>query len=70
MGKNYTYITKEGDSFDLLALRYYNNEKLANRIIEENPDYADSVILDGGITLSIPVIEKPVNNTMKAPWRQ
>ena len=32
------HITAEGDTFDALALEYYNNEKLASTIIQANPD--------------------------------
>ena len=32
------YITREGDTFDALALAYYNDEKQAHVIIQANPD--------------------------------
>lgn len=37
----YEYTTQDGDTFDLLALDMYNDERLAHYIIEYNPDYAD-----------------------------
>lgn len=64
------YTTREGDTFDLLSLRFYNEEKLANHIIEANPDYADVVVFSGGINLTIPVIEEPELTETKAPWRR
>lgn len=63
-------MTKEGDSFDLLELRYYDEEKLAHHIIRANPDYADVIIFEGGIELTIPVIEEQESNETKAPWRR
>lgn len=68
--KYYTYTTKTGDMFDMLALKYYDEEKMAHHIIQANPDYADVVIFDGGIVLKIPVIEEPESTETKAPWRR
>ena len=37
------YTTREGDTFDALALEMYGEEMLAHYIVEFNPDYADAV---------------------------
>ena len=37
----YEYITQEGDTFDLLALDMYNDERLAHYIIEYNQDKSE-----------------------------
>lgn len=66
----YTYTTKEGDAFDLLALRYYDEEKLAHHIIQANPDYTDVIVFESGIKLTIPVIDEPETTETKAPWRR
>lgn len=68
--KYYTYTTKAGDMFDMIALKYYDEEKMAHHIIQANPDYADVVIFDGGIVLTIPIIEEPELTETKAPWRR
>ena len=68
--KYYTYTTKEGDTFDLLALRYYDEEKLANYIISANPYYADVVVFESGVKLTIPIIDEPETTETKAPWRR
>ena len=68
--KYYIYTTREGDTFDLLSLRYYDEEKLANYIIEANPDYADVVVFEGGVKLIIPIIDEPETTETKAPWRR
>ena len=39
-----TYTTREGDTFDALALAMYGEERLAHRIIKFNPDTADVVV--------------------------
>lgn len=68
--KYYAYTTKAGDTFDLLALRYYDEEKMAHHIIQANPDYVDVIVFDGGVALTIPAIEELESTEMKAPWRR
>ena len=45
----YEYTTQDGDTFDLLALDMYNDERLAHYIIEYNPDYCDVIVFEGGV---------------------
>ncbi len=64
------YTTRQGDTFDELALQVYNSEKKAHLLIEANPDYADVLIFDAGIELTIPVDEEIVLPETLAPWRR
>lgn len=64
------YTTRQGDTFDELALQAYNSEKMAHLLIEANPDYADVLIFDAGIELTIPVDEEIVIPETLAPWRR
>lgn len=66
----YKYTTKEGDMFDMIALNFYNEEKMATTIIEANPDYADVVIFDAGIELIIPIVQDTEGIETKPPWRR
>ena len=66
----YNYITQEGDTFDLLALEMYNDERLAHYIIEFNPDYVDVIIFEGGIHLKLPIVENPETIETIPPWRR
>ena len=64
------YVTVEGDTFDMLALKFYSNEKLASVIIQANPDYCDTLIFEAGIPLVIPdVIEATLPGSLP-PWRR
>ena len=64
------YITVEGDTFDLLALRFYNDEKLASTIIQANPEYCDTLIFEAGISLNIPTsVDMALPETLP-PWRR
>lgn len=65
-----TYVTIEGDTFDALALRFYNDEKLASTIIQANPDYCDTLIFEAGISLSIPDTAAVVLPETLPPWRR
>ena len=65
-----TYITVEGDTFDALALRFYNDEKLASTIIQANPDYCDTLIFEAGVSLTIPEAAAAVLPETLPPWRR
>ena len=52
-----SYITREGDTFDALALEMYGEETLAHYIIEFNPDYADVLIFEANTALRLPIVE-------------
>lgn len=66
----YEYTTQDGDTFDLLALDMYNDERLAHYIIEFNPDYSDVLIFEGGVLLKLPVVEEAETSETVPPWRQ
>lgn len=65
-----TYITVEGDTFDALALRFYNDEKLASTIIQANLDYCDTLIFEAGVSLTIPEAAAAVLPETLPPWRR
>ena len=65
-----THITVEGDTFDSLALQYYNDEKLASVIIQANLDYCDTLIFEAGIELTIPEVTTVALPGTLPPWRR
>ena len=65
-----TYITVEGDTFDSLALRFYNDEKLASTIIQANLDHCATLIFEAGILLVIPDVSTVVYPETLPPWRR
>lgn len=62
--------TTEGDTFDALALEFYNDEQKASQIIAENPDYCDVLIFEAGVTLWIPVVDEVELPETLPPWRR
>ncbi|MCH5315720.1 MAG: tail protein X [Eubacterium sp.] len=66
----YEYETRQGDTFDELALQFYDNELLAHLIIDFNPQYSDYLIFDEGINLRIPIYETKQSVETLPPWKQ
>lgn len=64
-----SYTTKEGDTFDILALHFYNDEFQAHQIMGVNPNYIHYISLPPGIILRIPVIEAESSVTLP-PWKR
>lgn len=64
------YITVEGDTFDSIALLFYNDEKLASTIIQANPNYCGTLIFEAGVSLSIPEAATVAMPETLPPWRR
>lgn len=64
------YTTRRGDTFDELALQVYDSESKAHILIDANPDYADVLIFDEGVALTIPVLNEEEQPNTLAPWRR
>ena len=65
-----TIQTVEGDTFDGLALEFYNEEKKASLIIGANLDYCDVLIFEAGVQLRIPIVEDAELPETLPPWRR
>lgn len=64
------YETKAGDTWDSIAFDFYTDEKMASRLIQENKEYADVLIFEGGERLAIPVMDDDDETPSEAPpWR-
>ena len=68
--KYYKYTTKEGDTFNIITLNFYDEEKMATTIIEANPDYSDVIIFDADVELIIPIVEDVDGIETTPPWRR
>lgn len=64
-----TYTTTQGDMWDLIAKRLYNDEASLNVLLEVNQQYADIVIFPAGIVLEVQKYTAPVTS-MLPPWRR
>lgn len=64
------HMTAEGDTFDALALHYYNDEKLASAIIQANLDHCSTLIFEAGVSLVIPEVSTVTYPETLPPWRR
>lgn len=64
-----TYTTTQGDMWDLIAKRLYNDEASLNVLLEANQRYADMVVFPEDIELVVPEYTAPVTS-MLPPWRR
>ena len=64
------YITRAGDTFDLLAIAAYDEEKMASCIIQANPLHMGTLIFEAGVKLKIPVLDKTETPSTLPPWRR
>ena len=69
MDRYYTYKTLEGDTFDCIALDFYNKETLASIIIQANLKYRKIITFSAGIELIIPIIEQSSADSLP-PWKR
>lgn len=67
--KYLSYTTKQGDTFDIIALKYYNNEKYASLLMQNNVGHIGTIVFPRGVTLKIPVIVKSAQSTLP-PWKR
>ncbi len=64
-----TYTTRAGDTFDILALDFYNDEYKANLLIEANPAYRKVLVFPAGVRLQVPRHEQTAATTLP-PWKR
>lgn len=71
MANDTIYVTRRGDTFDMMAIAAYNEERMASKIIEANPRYAGTLVFNEGVSLVIPSMsdEELMPETV-APWRR
>jgi phage tail protein X len=64
----WTYVTQQGDTWDVLALDIYGTEMLQAFLIAANPDQAGVLFFPAGVTLVIP--DTPITATAlpQPPW--
>lgn len=65
------YRTSQGDTWDMIAYRMYpfaGKENLMSRLIEANPEYADTVIFPAGVIIYVPNVSKTTPETLP-PWK-
>lgn len=67
-----THTVSAGESFDLIALKYYGNEFMADKLMQqkENKHYINVITFGGGEILTIPIYDDIESKETLAPWRR
>lgn len=66
----WTYTTRQGDTWDAIALDAYGTEMLAGYLQQANPGYANLVYFPAGIVLNIPSTPTEAMAGPSAPWKR
>jgi phage tail protein X len=65
------HITSNSERWDLLAWNYYGDPTLFGAIVLANPTIAIEPVLEAGLTIMIPVMQKPAAAAPNLPpWKQ
>lgn len=70
MTESKKHITRDGDRWDKLAWDYYRDVSLMGLLIESNPHAPITPVLPSGMTLHIPLIERPSSPQELPPWKR
>ena len=61
------YITKQNDTWDLIAFNHYGNENMMSELIDENLSLSHYVIFPAGIKINIPEAVLKISKSLP-PW--
>lgn len=67
------YIVKDGDRWDTIAYKAYGDATLFNGIIEANPAFTVTAVLEAGTRLIIPILDNSdieVDSQLLPPWKR
>lgn len=62
------YITKSGDTWDMIAKEVYGSEYHADVLMAENAAHIETFIFQAGVELSTPALEEERNGLLP-PWK-
>lgn len=69
MPSNYTTI--QGDTWDIISLKNYNDEHFVGELIEQNWQHRDVVFFSAGVKLTIPdITTEQLDSQNLPPWRR
>ena len=62
------YITKSGDTWDVIAIEVYGNEYHADVLMAANPEHIGTFAFSAGVELSTPELAE-VRDGLLPPWK-
>lgn len=63
------YTTVQGDMWDTIAKRVYDDEAGMNTLMEANTEYVEVAVFPAGVSLEVPDWEAPASSLLP-PWRR
>lgn len=63
------YICAQGETFDLVALKVYGDEKYASLLLAENPELCHLMTFRGSERIVVPALEEEGKDET-APWKR
>lgn len=64
------YTTMQGDTWDGIAYKLYQDESYMTDLMKLNPDLTQTVIFSAGVVLSLPEVVEPQQATDLPPWKR
>lgn len=65
-----TYATRQGDTWDMIALRTLGAERYMDLLIDANPAHNYVSRFNDGVVLTVPALPAPVRPASLPPWRR
>lgn len=62
------YITKQGDTWDMIAKKVYGNEKRMDFLMQNNRKLLEYFIFPAGVILNVPELPEKLDADLP-PWR-
>lgn len=64
-----SYVTKSGDTFDMIAYRQLGSCNFTPDVINANRNFIPTMIFSAGVKLNIPEVEKSKSASLP-PWKR
>ncbi|OBZ08045.1 tail protein X [Bacillus sp. FJAT-26390] len=64
-----TYMTSQGDTWDMIAYKLYGSAKMLPLLIKANGQNAGTVIFSAGLLLQVPTAPEELPTDLP-PWRR
>jgi len=64
------YTTKQGQTWDQIALEALGNEKLMHLLLQENPEHRFTVFFSAGTELKVPDVSTDDKPETLPPWKK
>jgi phage tail protein X len=67
------YVSKQGDRWDIIAMKAYGDASLINGLIESNASVVISPIIPLGTRIIVPILESgdiQIDSELLPPWKR